>query len=216
MPRRYLKAETAVLALPKKIVFVDKKNKKHLLPALTKSHHLATHYGHSAIDLITGKQKFAKLTNKGSLTTAKRIRKVATKKIAEAEKATKEVKKAVVKANTAVATAQKAKRKYTKKKTEAIKAATAVAATAPVVVAAPVAAAKKRGRKPLTAEQKAANKLFRDQKKKSLTMEFLSDFIGPMRRGQTEDQPGFIGPLNRQYGPQPRPLMAVQEGFMGY
>ena len=166
MPRRYLKAETAVLALPKKIVFVDKKNKKHLLPALTKSHHLATHYGHSAIDLITGKQKFAKLTNKGSLTTAKRIRKVATKKIAEAEKATKEVKKAVVKANTAVATAQKAKRKYTKKKTEAIKAATAVAATAPVVVAAPVAAAKKRGRKPLTAEQKAANKLFRDQKKK--------------------------------------------------
>ena len=227
MPRKYLKADTAVLSLPKKIVFLDKKNKKHLLPALTKAHHLATHYGHSAIDLITGKQKYVKLASRGNLTTVKRVRKVATKKVAEAHKATAEVKKAVIKANVAMDGVAKAKRKYTKKRVAAVQAVNVAAAVGaaptrrrrtPAQYAAVagtykspghtkakrmarvaraiaagmeptlaqmtygavrpiktviypgqtvVAEKKKRGRKPLTAEQKAANKLARDLKKKS-------------------------------------------------
>jgi len=259
MPRKYLKADTAVLSLPKKIVFVDKKNKKHLLPALTKGHHLATHYGHSAIDLITGKQKYAKLASKGNLTAVKRVRKVATKKVAEAHKATAAVKKAVIKANVAMDGVAKAKRKYTKKRVAAVQAVNVAAAVSaapkrraprrssyvakaiaagmnetlakmtygaakPIktvrypatAIMGAAAAPKKRGRKPLTDEQKMLNRLAREEKKKSLInpalmgdgraarripMEWEADFIGPRNRVPMAGEAGFIGPLNRPFYP---------------
>jgi hypothetical protein len=255
MPRKYLKADTAVLSLPKKIVFVDKKNKKHLLPALTKGHHLATHYGHSAIDLITGKQKYAKLASKGNLTTVKRVRKAATKKVAEAHKATAEVKKAVIKANVAMDGVAKAKRKYTKKRVAAVQAVNVAAAVsaAPkkrgrkpravaiptgisMVVTPPSVTKSTRGRKALSPEQKFANQLARELKKKSpdlqgvmLAVPQMDGAAAPkmimaepvkMRRPRAyaESSPKFIGPRRRPYGPLPYtgPLPeAGDPGFIG-
>jgi len=159
MARKYLKASSAVLALPKKIVFVDKKNKKHLLPALTKGKHLASHYGHSAVDLITGKGKFANLVNQGTLEDIK-LKKRATKKVKEAMKADAAVKTTVKKAKTAMAEVAKAKRVYKKKKVDASMAAadvvvakkrgrprkTTVAADIAAVMDSVVAAPKRRGR----------------------------------------------------------------------
>jgi hypothetical protein len=51
MPK-YFRAGTNVLGLPAEMVFIDKKNKEHLLNTLTKKHHIASHYGVNAIDLI--------------------------------------------------------------------------------------------------------------------------------------------------------------------
>lgn len=47
---RYFQAGTNIVGLPKEMVFIDKSNNPHLYPSLTPKHHIATHYGHSAIE----------------------------------------------------------------------------------------------------------------------------------------------------------------------
>jgi hypothetical protein len=47
---RYFQAGTNIVGLPKKMVFIDKENKPHLLNTLTKKRHIANHYGASAIE----------------------------------------------------------------------------------------------------------------------------------------------------------------------
>ena len=47
---KYFQAGTNIVGLPKEMVFIDKSNNPHLYPSLTPKHHIATHYGHSAIE----------------------------------------------------------------------------------------------------------------------------------------------------------------------
>ncbi len=101
---KYFQAGTNIVGLPKEMVFIDKKNNPHLYPSLTPKHHIASHYGHSAIETAynprggnllkitkgqyTDYEKKVKKVKKAALanatasveTAAKKIRKPRTKK----------------------------------------------------------------------------------------------------------------------------------------
>ncbi len=46
----YFQAGTNIVGLPKKMVFIDKSGDPHLFDSLTPKHHIASHYGTSAIE----------------------------------------------------------------------------------------------------------------------------------------------------------------------
>jgi hypothetical protein len=151
---RYFQAGTNIVGLPKQMVFVDKTETSHLLPSLTPKHHIATHYGHSAIETAynTKPGNLLKIT-KGTYTNYKE----------KVKKQKKEVKE-LVKANVAVETAAKKMRGRPRKNATIPAMAVVAAASVPAI---------KRTRTRLTPEQKAlkdqekANKKIEREQKKS-------------------------------------------------
>jgi hypothetical protein len=130
---RYFQAGTNIVGLPKNMVFLDKSGGQHLYPSLTPKHHIASHYGTSAIETAynTKAGNLLKI-KKGTYTNYK-------EKVKKQQKAVKEL----VKANLAVETAAKKMRGRPRKNAT-------VAAAAPVMAVIP-----KRTRTRLTPEQKA-------------------------------------------------------------
>ncbi len=59
---RYFQAGTNTVGLPQKMVFVDKSGTPHLYPSFTPKHHIASHYGTSAIETNCTKEGNAKST----------------------------------------------------------------------------------------------------------------------------------------------------------
>ena len=82
---RYFQAGTNIVGLPKQMVFLDKKGTQHLYPSLTPKHHIASHYGSSAIETAynTKAGNLLKIT-KGSYTNYK-------EKVNKQKKAVKEL-----------------------------------------------------------------------------------------------------------------------------
>ena len=172
---RYFQAGTNIVGLPKQMVFLDKKGTQHLYPSLTPKHHIASHYGSSAIETAynTKAGNLLKIT-KGSYTNYK-------EKVNKQKKAVKEL----VKANVAVETAAKKMRGRPRKIT-----------TAPsmVVVQAPVPAMKTR-RPRLTSEQKAlkeqqkANKKIEREQKKANKAQIKADKVLAKELAKAQKQP---------------------------
>lgn len=90
----YFKAGTNIVGVPKEMVFYDKKDQPHLLNTLTPKHHLASHYGTSAIELTTKKGNLIKTVTKGEYVDLKKKVKKQKEAVKKAEKATVEVIKA--------------------------------------------------------------------------------------------------------------------------
>ena len=143
---RYFQAGTNIVGLPKQMVFLDKKGTSHLLPSLTPKHHIASHYGHSAIETAYNNKagNLLKIT-KGTYTNYKT-------KVKKQQKAVKEL----VKANVAVETAAKKMRGRPRKN---------ATVTAPSVVVVAPTAPKAKGRPRLSAEQKALREQIKADKK---------------------------------------------------
>ena len=81
---RYFKAGTNTIGLPKEMVFFDKSQHPHLFPSLTPKHHLASHYGQSAIQTAYNPKggNLLKITRGEYTDYAKKVKKV--KKAAKA------------------------------------------------------------------------------------------------------------------------------------
>lgn len=151
MPK-YFKAGTNIVGLPQKMVFIDKSGGAHLYPSLTPKHHLATHYGVSAIETAYN-------TKPGNLL---KITRGQYENYKDKVKKQKRAAKKLVKASTDVATAEKKMRGRPRKNP--------VASAAPVmaVVAAPKVRRPRRSKeevamdKQIKADEKAFKKSERD------------------------------------------------------
>ena len=90
----YFKAGTNIVGVPKEMVFYDKKEHPHLLNTLTPKHHLASHYGTSAIELTTKRGNLVKTISKGEYVNYQKKVKKQKQAVIKAEKATVDMIKA--------------------------------------------------------------------------------------------------------------------------
>jgi hypothetical protein len=152
---RYFEAGTNVVNVPDKVIFKDKKGNTHLFPTLTKKkHNISSHYGHPAITSLSnpvGKNIIK--VNKGNL--VKYEAKVKKQKKAHSD---------LIKATTEVVDAGDA---IIKKRGRPRKSISNVS-TVPKVP-------KKRGRKSLTVEEKAARLIQRKMNKADKLLSKIND-----------------------------------------
>ena len=138
---RYFNAGTNIIGVPKKMVFYDNSDEPHLLNTLTRKNHIASHYGHNALEFENKNGNIIKTITKGEYVNYK-------KKVNKQNKAVKQAEKAIVDVLNAEQQIKKRGRPVGSKNKPKI--VCAMSDGAPLAIQQPQTLLEKRGLAPLT------------------------------------------------------------------